>query len=211
MKKLLLGIAAACLAGFTFAQDAPLWMRHSVISPDGTTIAFTYKGDIYTVPVAGGRAMQITTNPAYDTAPVWSPDSKRIAFASDRMGSLDVYIVAKDGGEPRRLTTHSGSETPLAFTDAGHVLFSAGIMPSAEAVVFPSNGQFNQVYRVSVEGGRPTMISSMPMECISIIRRERCCIKIRKVTRTTGVNITYRPLPVTSGCILREKNRSTAS
>lgn len=154
MKKLLLGIAAACLAGFTFAQDAPLWMRHSVISPDGTTIAFTYKGDIYTVPVAGGRAMQITTNPAYDTAPVWSPDSKRIAFASDRMGSLDVYIVAKDGGEPRRLTTHSGSETPLAFTDAGHILFSAGIMPSAEAVVFPSNGQFNQVYRVSVEGGR---------------------------------------------------------
>ena len=98
MKKLLLGIAAVCLAGFTFAQDAPLWMRHSVISPDGTTIAFTYKGDIYTVPVAGGRAMQITTNPAYDTAPVWSPDSKRIAFASDRMGSLDVYIVAKDGG-----------------------------------------------------------------------------------------------------------------
>ena len=102
MKKLLLGIAAACLAGFTFAQDAPLWMRHSVISPDGTTIAFTYKGDIYTVPVAGGRAMQITTNPAYDTAPVWSPDSKRIAFASDRMGRLDVYIGAKDGGEPTR-------------------------------------------------------------------------------------------------------------
>ena len=59
-------------------------------------------------------------------------------------------------------------KTPLAFTDAGHILFSAGIMPSAEAVVFPSNGQFNQVYRVSVEGGRPTMISSMPMECISI-------------------------------------------
>ena len=108
MKKLLLGIAAACLAGFTFAQDAPLWMRHSVISPDGTTIAFTYKGDIYTVPVAGGRAMQITTNPAYDTAPVWSPDSKRIAFASDRMGSLDVYIVAKDGGEPRRRTWVGG-------------------------------------------------------------------------------------------------------
>ena len=113
MKKLLLGIAAACLAGFTFAQDAPLWMRHSVISPDGTTIAFTYKGDIYTVPVAGGRAMQITTNPAYDTAPVWSPDSKRIAFASDRMGSLDVYIVAKDGGEPRRLPTREAKRRLL--------------------------------------------------------------------------------------------------
>ena len=64
-----------------------------------------YKGDIYTVPVDGGRAMQLTTNPAHDTEPVWSPDGKRIAFASDRMGSMDVYIVSKEGGEPRRLTT----------------------------------------------------------------------------------------------------------
>lgn len=61
MKKLLLTLAAACMASFTFAQDTPLWMRHCAISPDGTTIAFTYKGDIYTVPVGGGRAMQLTT------------------------------------------------------------------------------------------------------------------------------------------------------
>lgn len=61
MKKLLLTLAAACMVSFTFAQDAPLWMRHCAISPDGTTIAFTYKGDIYTVPVGGGRAMQLTT------------------------------------------------------------------------------------------------------------------------------------------------------
>lgn len=170
MKKLLLSIAAICLSGFATAQDAPLWLRNCAISPDGTTIAFTYKGDIYTVPAGGGRAMQLTTNPAYDTAPVWSPDSKQIAFSSDRQGSLDVYLVSKEGGDPRRLTTHSGSETPLAFTDAGHILFSADIMPSAEAIVFPSNGQFRQVYQVSVEGGRPAMFSSMPMERISINR-----------------------------------------
>lgn len=168
MKKLLFSLAAICMAGFTFAQDAPLWMRHCAISPDGTTIAFTYKGDIYTVPVSGGRAMQLTTNPAHDTEPVWSPDSRQIAFASDRMGSMDVYIVSKDGGEPRRLTTHSGSETPVAFSDAGHILFSADIMPSAETVLFPSNGQFKQVYKVPVGGGRPVLYSPMPMECISI-------------------------------------------
>lgn len=167
MKKLLFSIAI-CLSSVVSAQDAPLWLRNSTISPDGTTIAFTYKGDIYTVPVGGGRAMQVTTNPAYDTAPVWSPDSKQIAFASDRLGSMDIYLVSKEGGEPRRLTTHSGIETPLAFSDAGHILFSADVMPSAEAVVFPSNGQFRQVYQISVEGGRPQMISSMPMECISI-------------------------------------------
>lgn len=168
MKKILITIATLCLVGASFAQDSPLWMRHCAISPDGTIIAFTYKGDIYTVPVNGGRAVQITTNPAYDTTPVWSPDGKQIAFASDRMGSLDIYIVSKDGGEPRRLTTHSGSETPVAFSDAGHILFSADVMPSAETVLFPSNGQFRQMYQVSVEGGRPVLYSSMPMECISI-------------------------------------------
>lgn len=168
MKKLLLGIAILFFSGFAAAQEAPLWLRHCAISPDGETIAFTYKGDIYTIPIAGGRAMQLTTNPAFDTTPVWSPDGSQIAFASDRLGSLDIYLVSKEGGEPRRLTTHSGSETPLVFKDAEHLLFSANVMPSAEAVVFPANGQFRQVYQVPVTGGRPVMFSAIPMECISV-------------------------------------------
>lgn len=98
MKKLLLSAFVICLAGTSIAQESPLWMRHCALSPDGTTIAFTYKGDIYTVPSTGGRATQITTNPAFDTEPVWSPDSKQIAFASDRMGSLDVFVVSSEGG-----------------------------------------------------------------------------------------------------------------
>ena len=114
MKKLLLSAFVICLAGTSIAQESPLWMRHCALSPDGTTIAFTYKGDIYTVPSTGGRATQITTNPAFDTEPVWSPDSKQIAFASDRMGSLDVFVVSSEGGAPQRLTTHSGSEKPVA-------------------------------------------------------------------------------------------------
>ena len=67
MKRQLLGVAAILLSISTYAQDNPLWMRYCAISPDGTTIAFTYKGDIYTVPSTGGRASQITTNPAHDT------------------------------------------------------------------------------------------------------------------------------------------------
>ena len=137
MKKILLSAAACVLTGWALAQESPLWMRDCTISPDGTTIAFTYKGDIYTVPVSGGRAMQLTSHPAYDTAPVWSPDSKKIAFASDRMGSLDVFIVSREGGVPQRLTTHSGSETPIVFKDNGHVLFAAAIQPSAEDMQFP--------------------------------------------------------------------------
>ena len=166
MKKLLLSAFALCFAGTIAAQEAPLWMRYCALSPDGTTIAFTYKGDIYTVPSTGGRATQITTNPAFDTTPVWSPDGKQIALASDRMGSLDVFVVAKEGGVPQRLTTHSGSEKPVAYKDDKHILFTANIAPSAEDAGFPS-GQFQQIYEVSVTGGRPTMFSSMPMECIS--------------------------------------------
>ena len=111
MKRQLLGVAAFMLALSAHAQDNPLWMRYCAISPDGTSIAFTYKGDIYTVPVNGGKAAQITTNAAHDTHPVWSPDGKQIAFASDRMGSMDIFVVDREGGIPKRLTTHSGNET----------------------------------------------------------------------------------------------------
>ena len=154
MKRQLLGVAAILLSISTYAQDNPLWMRYCAISPDGTTIAFTYKGDIYTVPSTGGRASQITTNPAHDTKPIWSPDGKKIAFASDRMGSMDIFEVNKEGGIPKRLTTHSGNETPVTYKDAGHILFLANIMPTVEDAQFPS-GQFQQVYEVNTEGGRP--------------------------------------------------------
>ena len=167
MKRQLLGVATFMLALSAHAQDNPLWMRYCAISPDGTSIAFTYKGDIYTVPAYGGKAAQITTNAAHDTHPVWSPDGKQIAFASDRMGSMDIFVVDKEGGIPKRLTTHSGNETPVAFKDADHLLFLANVMPSAEDAQFPS-GQFQQVYEVSTTGGRPILFSSMPMEDISI-------------------------------------------
>lgn len=167
MKRQLLGVAAILLSVSLYAQDNPLWMRYCAISPDGSSIAFTYKGDIYTVPATGGKATQITTNPAHDTKPVWSPDGKKIAFASDRMGSMDVYEVSREGGIPKRLTTHSGNETPIAYKNAGHILFQANIMPAAEDAQFPS-GQFQQVYEVSTTGGRPILFSSMPMEDISM-------------------------------------------
>ena len=51
------------------AKNDPLWMRYPAISPNGETIAFTYKGDIYTVPANGGKATQLTTHPAHDTRP----------------------------------------------------------------------------------------------------------------------------------------------
>ena len=160
-------VASAAIATTTNAQNSPLWMRHCALSPDGTTIAFTYKGDIYTVPSTGGKATPLTAHAAHDTQPVWSPDSKQIAFASARQGSMDIYIVNKEGGEPRRLTTHSGTETPVTFLSNDQLLFQATILPETDDMAFPSK-QFPQVYQVSTQGGRPTLFSSLPMEEICV-------------------------------------------
>ena len=71
----------------------PLWMRDANISPDGKEIVFTYKGDIYKVSANGGNAVQLTTQDSYESSPVWSPDGRQIAFASDRHGNADIFIM----------------------------------------------------------------------------------------------------------------------
>lgn len=165
MKKILLALIAPLATASAMAQSDPLWMRFPAISPDGKTVAFSYKGDIWTVPANGGQARQITTNPAYDAYPVWSPDSRQIAFASSREGSLDVYVVGKDGGVPRRVTTDSGDEYPMAWRNDSTILLKASIMPKATSIVF---ADFSQVYEVSANGGRMRLFSDIPMEDISV-------------------------------------------
>lgn len=153
-------------AAFSQVSD-PLWMRYSSISPDGKTIAFAYKGDIYTVASKGGVAKQLTTNKAYDYSPVWNPDGKTLAFASNREGSLDIYITTIEGGAPKRVTTNSGTEIPVAFSDATHILYTTYAMPSVDNMQFPSP-TFKYTFKVSTAGGRPELFSEVPMDQLNI-------------------------------------------
>ena len=143
--------------------EEPLWMRYPAISPDGSQIAFSYMGNLYLVPAAGGGARLLVSNGAHSTRPVWAPDGKTIAYASDTKGNFDIYAVASAGGPSKRLTTHSEPELPVAFTpDSKSVLFSAQRDRAASNIGFPSRA-LSELYQVSIEGGsRPVQILPTP-------------------------------------------------
>ena len=144
------------------AQDHPLWLRYPAVSPDGGTILFCYKGDIYKVPAAGGQAFPLTISEAYDYAPVWSHDGRSIAFASDRFGNFDVFVMPAEGGEARRLTYHSASDVPTSFTaDDKSVLFTSAHQDTAANVQFPM-GLFSELYSVPVTGGEAALVLTQP-------------------------------------------------
>ena len=166
MNKLILATLLSAYGLAVQAQDNPLWMRHPAISPDGKTIAFSYQGDIFTVPSNGGTAKQITSNAAFDSYPVWSPDGSHIAFASNREGSIDVWVMDANGGIPKRVTTNSGSEYPLRWKDNSTIIFKASIMPTAKSIIFA--GSYPQVYTVGMDGGRPKLFSDITMDALDI-------------------------------------------
>jgi len=174
----ILAVAILLAVSVPSAQDAnePLWNRYPAISPDGSQIAFTYKGDLYLVPSAGGSARALTMHEAHDYMPVWSPDGSQIVFASDRYGNFDLFIMSVNGGEPRRLTFHSAAESPFSFSPDGQsVLFGAARMDTADNRAFPA-AYMPELYRVPVTGGRVTQVLTTPAEDVQYSRDGRVLI-----------------------------------
>jgi tricorn protease len=170
MNRLLLTTLSILLSAVLYSQTEALWLRYPAISPDGRKIAFTYKGDIYTVSSSGGTATAVTFHEAHDFMAVWSNDGKKIAFASDRYGNFDIFIVSAEGGEPRRLTYHSADEYPYAFTsDDDAIIFGADRPDGSGSRQYPTSYQ-PQVYTVPVNGGRVNELWQFAAEDIKVSR-----------------------------------------
>ncbi|MGH7639241.1 MAG: TolB family protein, partial [Gemmatimonadaceae bacterium] len=86
-----------------FTTDEGTWLSIDV-SPDGQTIVTDIAGDLYTIPMGGGKATRITDGLPFDAQPRWSPDGKKIAYVTDKDGSDDVWVIDADGKNPKQVT-----------------------------------------------------------------------------------------------------------
>lgn len=126
-------LTLACLSClFASAQEGVL-LRHPAINNNGSLIAFSYQGDIWTVSATGGRPSRLTIHEAYEGNPVFSPDGKHIAFSGSRYGNNDIFTVPVDGGTPKRLTYHSAADNVASWTK--------------DRIIFTTNREFRQIER----------------------------------------------------------------
>lgn len=122
--------------------------RYPSLNPDGTELAFSYQGDIWTVSTKGGKATRLTLHEAYESRPQWSPDGSKILFSSARNGNNDLYTIDKDGRELMRLTYHSASDADGAWKSNSEVVFST----RRNFVAVERESEF---HTVQVTGGTP--------------------------------------------------------
>jgi Tol biopolymer transport system component len=118
----------------SFTTDEGTWLSLDV-SPDGRTIVFDLVGDLYTLPIAGGKATRITDGPAFDAQPRFSPDGKTIVFASDRSGGENLWLANADGSNPRPLTRGDKNQyvSPVWAPDGSGIVVSRATDPYASA------------------------------------------------------------------------------
>jgi tricorn protease len=140
--------ALAALPAALPAQGTRL-LRQPTIS--ATQVAFTYGSDLWVADRAGGPARRLTSTPAVESDPRFSPDGKWIAFTSNRSGVDQVYVLSVDGGDPTRLTWYPEPSSARGWTPDGTRVLYASMRETA-----PS--EFDRLWTVARTGGPATML-----------------------------------------------------
>jgi tricorn protease len=137
----------------THAQsDAPLLFRQPALS--ATDICFTFAGDIWIVPRAGGAARRLTASTGSKTGCKFSPDGKWVAYTSTANGNADVYVIGANGGVPKRLTWHPGNDVVRGWTPDGRVLY----MSDREGIAITAALGAPRLFVQAVGGVKPERI-----------------------------------------------------
>ncbi len=127
---------------------------HPTFSPDGGQVAFAWEGekgdnfDIYLKMIGSSEVRRLTTDPAPDFVPSWSPDGGRLTFVSNRSGTPQVYVLELADGKARRLTYSGGYNTSPSWSPAGDKIAYTGRV----------NGRF-QIFTIGVQGGDPQQLT----------------------------------------------------
>jgi tricorn protease len=145
----LFAVSALLLCTVTASAQTLLLQQPTV---NRSHVVFAYADDLWSVPRTGGNATRLTSGAGLETAPIFSPDGKHIAFTADYDGNLDVYVMSADGGQPRRLTWHPGPDRAVGWTpDSKRILFT-----SARDNQTRSFG--GRLFTVPLEGGHPEAV-----------------------------------------------------
>lgn len=144
-----LALFCALASGSAFANDGTRLLRQPDISAEHLT--FVYGGDIWLSDKNGQNPRQLTSHPASEFAPKFSPDGNWIAFSASYDNNTDVYVMPVSGGAAKRLTFHPGADTVNGWS------------PDGKSVIFASNREIansrsNQLYKVSIDGGYPQQL-----------------------------------------------------
>jgi len=140
----LLCSASATVAG---ATDEPTrLLSHPAVSAEH--LAFVYAGDLWLTDRDGKDPRRLTSAPAEENNPYFSPDGEHIAYAADYEGNTDVYVMPVAGGQPTRLTWHPGNDIPVGWSADGDTVAFASRRET-------DHGRSAQLWHVPLQGGAP--------------------------------------------------------
>lgn len=142
---IILVVASASL----YSNAQTMLMRQPTISQE--RIAFVYGGDIWVANQDGSEPRHLTTHPAIEERPRFSPDGNWVAFTAAYENNRDVYVISVDGGQARRLTWHPGTDDVIGWNpDGSRILFT-----SPREI---RNSRSAQLFQISIEGGFPEKV-----------------------------------------------------
>ena len=140
-----------CLTMLSVQAQGTRLLRQPDIST--TQMTFAYGGDIWVSNIAGGEAKRITSTPAVESNPYFSPDGKQIAFSSNRSGYDAVYVVASEGGEAQQITWHPSGSLVRGWSNDGERILYASDRDTA-----PS--PYNRLWTTGLKENIPSLVHS---------------------------------------------------